>query len=149
VDVAALLRGAAAPFAPRVRTAGVTLSIDAPDGLGIRADRERLRQALANLIDNALDALATAGTPERRLALTAAAADGGVTLRVSDNGPGAAPDVLSRLFEPFFTGKAHGTGLGLAIVRRTVEAHGGSIRADGTNGMTFEIGLPVAGPVAA
>ena len=64
-----------------------------------------------------------------------------------DSGLGVPPDVLPRLFEPFFSCKPHGTGLGLAIVKRTVEAHGGRVAAvpagEGRHGMTFEMTLPL------
>jgi signal transduction histidine kinase len=68
------------------------------------------------------------------------------TLRVADTGRGVPPDVLPRLFEPFFSLKPTGTGLGLAIAKRTVDAHGGCIVASpGHPGMAFHIELPLAG----
>jgi signal transduction histidine kinase len=65
-------------------------------------------------------------------------------LSVTDTGPGIGPDVLDRVFEPFYTsGKRGGMGLGLAIVRRIVECHGGTIRAlPSETGAVFEIRLP-------
>jgi two-component system sensor histidine kinase FlrB len=66
-------------------------------------------------------------------------------LRISDNGPGIAPDVIERVFDPFFTTRAQGTGLGLAVVAMTVGNHGGEIsvqnRAGG--GAEFLINLPI------
>jgi PAS domain S-box-containing protein len=93
------------------------------------ADPFRLRQVFLNLIENALAAgpepvTVTAG-------FAAAELDGLPALRVTvaDDGPGFAPEILGRLFEPFVTTKMRGTGLGLAICRRLVEAHGGRIEA--------------------
>ena len=78
------------------------------------------------------------------------AASGREALEVADRGPGIAPEVQERLFEPFVTTKRSGTGLGLAIARRVVEAHGGTIAAaprDG-GGTVFRLVLPVeAAPV--
>jgi signal transduction histidine kinase len=66
-------------------------------------------------------------------------------LSVSDTGPGIPPEQLERIFQPFFTTKAHGIGLGLAITRRLVEDHGGYIRAEGNfgHGATLSVRLPV------
>jgi two-component system nitrogen regulation sensor histidine kinase GlnL len=65
-------------------------------------------------------------------------------LRVRDEGPGVAADILPRLFEPFVTGRTGGTGLGLAIVQRAVQAHGGLIFCDSHPGVgtTFTIYVP-------
>jgi C4-dicarboxylate-specific signal transduction histidine kinase len=107
------------------------------------ADREKLRQVLLNLIENAIDALAER-PGGRRLDVVVGREDGSATMRVSDNGPGVSADAMPHLFEPFFSLKPTGTGLGLAIARRTVEAHGGRIVAacEGA-GMTFEVELPL------
>ena len=69
-------------------------------------------------------------------------------VRVTDNGPGIAADVLPRIFEPFFTTKpkGEGTGLGLGIARQIVEKHGGSMRCESVPGATtFEVRLPIMG----
>jgi signal transduction histidine kinase len=66
-------------------------------------------------------------------------------LTVSDTGPGIAPDQVERIFQPFFTTKAHGIGLGLAITRRLVEDHGGYIRVEGHfgYGATLSVCIPL------
>ena len=70
-----------------------------------------------------------------------------VQVEVTDNGPGVTPDVMDKMFSPFFTTKARGSGLGLAIVRKIVDAHDGRIdvsaRPDG--GVRFRVTLPVTG----
>ena len=106
-------------------------------GLGdvpIRADRDQLRQVLANLIKNATDSLeaATAGAPDHpaRVTLTTRPTEHGVELRLTDSGSGFGDTQIDRVFEPYVTTKARGTGLGLAIVARIVEEHGGEVWAD-------------------
>jgi signal transduction histidine kinase len=142
VDLAELVRATVESFRPRLEAAGVGVRLDL-SAVVARADREKLRQALVNLIENAVDALAD-GAARRELSVTVGASNGSAAVRVSDTGPGVPAEVLPRLFEPFFSQKAHGTGLGLAIVRRTVEAHGGRVDAESDAGMTFRIVLPLA-----
>jgi signal transduction histidine kinase len=104
-----------------------------------------MRRVVINLIENAIDAL-TGSNGNALLSLALTTNNGNASLCVRDNGPGVSEETLARLFEPFFSLKDQGTGLGLAIAKRTVEAHGGQIRARATNGggLTFEIDLPLA-----
>jgi nitrogen fixation/metabolism regulation signal transduction histidine kinase len=97
----------------------------------IEADRGRLRQLLHNLIRNACEALEDTQGGLVELATQCRDRLGGemAEIRVEDNGPGIAPELLDRVFEPYVSGKSRGTGLGLAIVRRLVEEHGGSVAA--------------------
>jgi signal transduction histidine kinase len=143
-DLATLVRGTLARFAPRLERAGIAVDVALADGVTVLVDREKVQQVLVNVIENALDALVEDGA-DRRLHITVAAGDGTALLRVSDNGPGVAADAVARLFEPFFSLKAHGTGLGLAIAKRTIDAHGGRISAEaGTHaGMTMRVELPL------
>jgi signal transduction histidine kinase len=145
VDLGALVRATAEQFRARLESAGVDLRVDARDGIVAVADKEKLRQVLVNLIENAIDAMATTTRP-RQLALRLATDNGSACLAVADNGSGAASEDLPHLFEPFFSRKGHGTGLGLAIAKRTIDAHGGRIVAEGQPGagMTFSIDLPLA-----
>jgi signal transduction histidine kinase len=146
VDLAELVRVTLDPMRRRLAEADVTVVEDVRAGVVVRADREKLRQVVANLVDNALDALTTT-TDGRRLALSLATENGTATLCVCDTGPGVPEDAYPRLFEPFFSLKPAGTGLGLAIARRTVEAHGGHIVAEAAApcGTVFRIDLPTAG----
>ncbi|GJQ28184.1 MAG: hypothetical protein HBSAPP03_00680 [Phycisphaerae bacterium] len=114
----------------------------------VRGDAGLLRQALVNVIRNALEAMAEHGTPERVLTLRAAFEHASLVLMVRDTGPGVTPEVVTRMFNPFFTTRAAGTGLGLALVHRIVDAHGGVVRVrnnaergDGP-GACIEIVLP-------
>jgi signal transduction histidine kinase len=145
IDVGRLVRTTVEELRARLDTVEVQVDVEARDGVTVRADREKLRQVLINLIENAMDALREAAGP-RRLAVNVGRLNGTATVRLSDNGPGVPADALPRLFEPFFSLKTTGTGLGLAIARRTVEAHGGRIEASGTpgTGLTLRLELPLA-----
>lgn len=126
------------------------------DDLVVTGDDGALRQVLANLLSNARvhtpagTTVTTSVTSSGTGALGATA--GSVTITVRDDGPGIDPDLVGRLFDRFARGDAArspgtGTGLGLAIARAVVDAHGGTIDADGTPGATtFVVTLPVAGP---
>jgi len=146
LDLAELARATAESYEARLKAAGVEMELALSPGTVVRADREKLRQVLVNLLDNAMDALAEARGP-RRIGLTVGSANGTAMLRVADSGPGVAAHVLGRLFEPFFSLKEKGTGLGLAIAKRTVEAHGGTIEATSPPdaGLTMQIALPLSG----
>lgn len=87
-------------------------------------DPDRFRQALLNVCLNAVEAMKDGGT----LRLSLKTQGNFVSLEVRDNGPGIPQDILSRIFDPYFTTKSQGTGLGLAMVLKVTEAHGGSVR---------------------
>ncbi len=110
----------------------------------VRLGREQLVQVLLNLVLNAADATGPSG----HIRVEAAPSARGVRLAVSDDGPGVAPDVRERLFEPFVTTKeiGKGTGLGLAVCRGLVEAIGGTIELDTSvaRGARFVLELPRA-----
>jgi two-component system NtrC family sensor kinase len=109
-------------------------------------DKDQVKQALTNLITNALDVMPRGGT----LKIMAGNEDLNdvryVFLKVSDTGQGIDEDNLSRIFEPFYTTKktGHGTGLGLSITRKIVEEHGGFIKAERNpgEGSTFSLYFP-------
>ena len=131
------------------RGRGVTLVQSVPDGLTAHADAHRLRQALANLIDNAIKYGREGGMVEVRGRELGAQQ---VEVSVRDDGPGIAGEALERVFERFYRAdKARareqgGTGLGLAIVKNVVQAHGGDVRVESTpgRGTEFFIRLPAA-----
>jgi two-component system NtrC family sensor kinase len=131
---------------------GVTIVADIADGMVLPADRQRLQQALLNLVKNAIQAVGPDG--EVRISARRVAADerdkhdeGAIEIVVADNGAGIAPEVLPRIFDPFFTTKdvGKGMGLGLFIVYQVVEEHGGSIVATSTpgRGTAFTLRLPL------
>jgi two-component system, OmpR family, sensor histidine kinase BaeS len=145
-DLAELANAAVSAFASQADAKGVELRCDA-ERILLEADRERLKQVLFNLVDNALRHAPAGGWVKLELKREAGAA----ILAVSDNGPGIPAEQLPRLFERFFRGDAArsretgGSGLGLAIAKAIVVLHGGSIRAlnllDG--GARFEVRLPL------
>lgn len=124
----------------------VTLDVDVPKDLPLVALAEdELVQILLNLLLNAADAVPREGG---RISLRASAIDGGVRVEIVDNGPGVAPEVKDRLFEPFTTTKevGKGTGLGLAVCRGLLEAAGGTIGLEsGDAGARFVFVVPRAG----
>jgi two-component system sensor kinase FixL len=111
------------------RDTGVRLEFKlSPSASLILADKVQIQQVVLNLMRNALEAMSEnrAGS----LTVEASAIPGGwVEVRISDTGPGLAPEVLDRLFQPFVTTKAEGMGVGLSICRTIIEAHGGEISA--------------------
>lgn len=123
VDAAGLLAEAVAALGP-ADAARVSLAL-APGLPPFALDAPLVRQALANLLENALQAAPAPGAIELGLE----PGEGGLVVRVRDHGPGFPAGEEERAFEPFFTRKARGSGLGLAVVRRVVEGHGGRARA--------------------
>jgi signal transduction histidine kinase len=101
---------------------------------------EPLRHAFSNLLRNAAEAMDGRGTID-----VAIAGEGrGIVISVADHGPGIAPELRGRVFEPYVTTKHQGTGLGLALVRQTVDAHQGTIAVSETagGGATFTLVFP-------
>ncbi|MGN6519065.1 MAG: ATP-binding protein [Dokdonella sp.] len=113
----------------------------------VRVDAVRLRQALHNLIKNALEAIGETRKPQLVVATRVLEQDGEawVELSVADNGPGLPADFGERWFEPYTTSKTRGTGLGLAVVKKIAEEHGGSVRAENRaeGGARFTVRLPL------
>jgi signal transduction histidine kinase len=101
----------------------------------------RLRQVFVNLLANAAQAGA------RRIEVRGVARDGTAAVEIRDDGPGVAPELAERIFDPFTSGRRDGTGLGLAVSRRIVERHGGELRlvAEARPGATFVLRIPLSG----
>jgi two-component system nitrogen regulation sensor histidine kinase NtrY len=112
----------------------------------VMADPEAIKRAVANLVDNAAEAMREAILKEITISTSLVASRDAVELVVSDTGQGVSHDVKERLFLPYFSTKQRGTGLGLAIVSRIIEEHHGSIRVEENRpfGSRFVIELPVA-----
>jgi signal transduction histidine kinase len=133
----------------RLASNGVALDLRVDGPLGsVAADEAQFELALLNLVTNALDAMPDGGT----LTLAATPRDGHVRIEVRDTGSGIAPDVLSRVFEPWVTTKpaGRGTGLGLSITRDLITSLGGTIGVSTAagQGTTFTIDLPTADAAA-
>jgi signal transduction histidine kinase len=110
------------------------------------ADPVQLQQVILNLVMNAVEAMSHAGHGMRTLALRTEVDPAGMVLvRVVDSGPRVDPEVVKKMFQPFFTTKSSGMGMGLSICQTIVEAHGGRLTAAPNNphGMEFQIILPL------
>jgi nitrogen fixation/metabolism regulation signal transduction histidine kinase len=152
VDLGELLEGLAKSTVPADSPARIECVGEAPLVMG---HYEPLRRAFQNLLLNAVEAQGHGGTGAQGLgdgaaiavSLAAVELEGrpAVRVEIADRGPGIAPDTIGRVFEPYFTTKAHGTGLGLAIVRQTILDHGGTITAANApgGGAAFTVTLPV------
>jgi hypothetical protein len=115
----------------------------------VMADSEAIKRALANLVDNAAEAVQGAMVREIQISTLLVASRDAVEITVADTGHGVTQELKERLFLPYFSTKKRGTGLGLAIVSRIVEDHRGSIRVEENRpvGTRFVVELPLADAV--
>jgi PAS domain S-box-containing protein len=126
----------------RFHSLGVTASVELPDGLAVDGYPAELRQVFTNIIANAAEAAGSGGTVSIRARKVDAGPDdageisqAGAVVEVVDNGPGIPPDVMNRIFQPFFTTKGErGTGLGLWVSQGIVRKHGGKLQLRNNNG---------------
>ena len=128
---------------PQFEAHRVTLREDlAPFLPAVELDEGQIRQALMNILMNAIQILKEGGSVSVQ---SGVAPDGGVTVSVIDDGPGIKPEDRRRIFEVFYSNRPGGTGLGLAIAARILQAHGGSIAVEdgpGGKGARFVLRLP-------
>lgn len=130
IAVSDLLTDAMQSVEPLFRQKEVGLRVEPPNCEFIMVgSRKALASALVSLLENALQVSNVGGQVVLRANAGESSGRTVVRLSVVDNGPGIAPDVLERVFEPFFTTRAQGTGLGLAIALGVARAHGGTIEA--------------------
>jgi PAS domain S-box-containing protein len=147
-DMNQVAEQALALFAGRLD--GITIECDLePDLPPVLADPEAIRRALANLIDNAAEAMQ--GSLLRELGVSSSLSEDGtaVEIAVSDTGLGLTDEIRERLFLPFYSTKQRGTGLGLSIAAKIVQEHGGSLRAEANTpkGARFLMRLPLMEPL--
>ena len=114
----------------RAADAGVGIEVRGSRELSLNADNKKLRQALLNLVLNAMQASSRGATVTLEVAKSCA--DGSAVIRVMDRGQGMTPDVLERIRKPYYTTKEGGSGLGIAVARGIIEQHGGTLRFDST-----------------
>jgi two-component system nitrogen regulation sensor histidine kinase NtrY len=100
-----------------------------PPSLEVQADSQLLDQLLLNLVRNAIDAMRETNSPQ--LGLSGQLDYGRVVIKVTDNGPGIADELIEQIFVPFFTTKRDGSGIGLSLCRQIMTAHGGDIAVSG------------------
>ena len=152
VDVNLMVRDTVLLLEHQMRSAGVAVATELNEDLPeVAGNRGKLQQVLVNLVLNAKDALQEKGSGSVRI-LTARTSKG-VEIRVEDNGVGMAPEVLRKIYDPFFTTKSNpkegqrkGTGLGLAVTYGIVQEHAGTIEVSSTlgEGTVFKLELPAA-----
>jgi signal transduction histidine kinase len=144
IEVEPLVRELMEIFSPQAEARGVSLTADAKlAGAHARADRDRLIQAMSNIIGNALKFTPEGGS----ISLRVTSEDGMIHLAVSDTGPGIPEENLSHIWDPYWQMNRNarmGAGLGLAIVKGIVDAHGGRITVDSSagSGTTFDVAIP-------
>jgi signal transduction histidine kinase len=129
-------------FTPTARQANIEIKCYLPADLPpLRLDADLFKQALLNLMLNSEQAMPGGG----ELTITAARDGDGICLSLIDTGKGMSPEVLDKVFRPFFSTKASGSGLGLPMVRKIVEAHGGRIdvQSEVGKGTKFTLRLPI------
>ena len=134
------------PLRQRLRLENIDLNVQAEPALPpVHGDLIALGQVFINLIANAEDAMA--GSDNKKLTIKISRRDEAVLVRVTDSGSGMSPEVMAKIYEPFYTTKevGKGTGIGLAISYGIIQDHGGSITCRSTPGVgtTFTIALPV------
>jgi two-component system, sporulation sensor kinase E len=141
-DPAELLEEIAEFAQPEAERQGISLRLEVASNLPqVLMDKRHMKQALLNLIQNGLAAMSEGGT----LGLKAEYGDDEVRLSVSDTGTGIPEELLTKIFEPYFTTKKSGTGLGLTITFKIIKEHSGEISLESKEGKgsTFTIHLPV------
>ena len=150
VPVRDLVRDVADAYQMVAEEKGVTLTVDLPADLSVQVDTGRIRQVLANLLDNAVKYTPPGGC----ISLTATSISNGpnegerVRIEVSDTGVGISPEEQPRIWDRLYRGdrsrSEKGLGLGLSLVQAVVQAHGGRVQVDSTpgEGSTFRIDLP-------
>lgn len=142
-DIRKLVEEAAALALVGSRERGVATVFEFEPGSDVvMADRVQIQQVLINLMRNAMDAMQESEV--RELLVRTFPEEGGISVVVSDTGPGISDEIAAQLFKPFVTTKPGGMGVGLSISRRIVEAHGGEISASRNEwgGASFRFTLP-------
>jgi signal transduction histidine kinase len=149
IDLGAEIRDAVELAVSRTRDLGVRFEVDGEvDAIELVTDASLLQRALTNLLINAAEASqSTRGKSGDGLVCVRADRNttDRIAVRIEDNGPGIPPELMDRIFNPFFTTKDKGTGLGLAIVHQIAELLGGSVRAANRpgGGAAFTLLIPV------
>jgi signal transduction histidine kinase len=144
VDLGALAGEVANLMTPQARASGVEMHFEAPaEPALMRGDADLLKQAILNLVTNALEAMKTDGKGGS-LRLKVDRAGDTVSVEISDSGPGIPPEVRDKVFQLYFTTKERGSGIGLAMTFRAVQLHNGTVdfTSELGRGTTFRLQFP-------
>lgn len=130
-DLRGVANSAAEALSALAHSQSVNISIEVPEGLEVMLERHRIERVFINLVGNAIEAMPEGGA----ITIRAVQEDGSVRVEIHDTGPGIAPEIRGRLFQPFVTArKRSGLGLGLALARQAVMDHGGDMWVDSRSG---------------
>jgi hypothetical protein len=143
-DINEVIESALAMFNGRLDGIGLRKSL-APQLPKVMADAEAMKRAVANLVDNAAEAMQDSLVREIQISTSLVASHDAVEIVVADSGHGVTSELKEKLFLPYFSTRKRGTGLGLAIVSRVIDEHHGSIRVEENKpvGARFIVELPV------
>jgi hypothetical protein len=143
-DINEVIESALAMFNGRLDGIGLRKSL-AAELPKVMADAEAIKRAVANLVDNAAEAMQDSLVREIQISTSLVASRDAVEITVADTGHGVTRELKEKLFLPYFSTRKRGTGLGLAIVSRVIEEHHGSIRVEENQpvGARFIVELPV------
>jgi two-component system sensor kinase FixL len=144
-DIDKIVEEASALALLGARTGGVVVRIElSHERPTAFVDRIQIQQVVVNLVRNAVEAMGQ--SLEKRLTIATQRAGDGVTVSVTDSGPGIRSDIAERLFTPYVTTKEKGMGIGLSICRQIIDAHGGRIGVESmpTGGTRFFFTLPLS-----
>jgi two-component system, NtrC family, nitrogen regulation sensor histidine kinase NtrY len=143
-DINEVIESALSLFNGRLDGIGLYKSL-APDLPKVMADAEAIKRAVANLVDNAAEAMQDSLVREIQITTALVASHDAVEITIADTGHGVTSELKEKLFLPYFSTRKRGTGLGLAIVSRVIEEHHGSIRVEENRpvGTRFIVELPV------
>ncbi len=140
-DLSEAINKAVSSLTDEGRKSSIEIDYQSHETVMVRASVEKLQQVFINLIKNSIQAMPDGG--KVAIAVDASGKDG-VIINVSDTGPGFPPEVLSKIFQPYFTTKVDGSGLGLALAYKTIADYGGTIEAinNPDSGASIRITLP-------
>ena len=141
-NIESVIEAAVSYLLPQIEESCTTVVCDLPEEPVVcEVDPDLMKRAFMNIVKNAVEAMGRKGTLRIHVS---SESDDSVTLCFRDEGPGLPPDMLDKIFNPFFTGKEGGTGLGLAIVHRIIECNRGHVAAGNAagGGAVFEVTLP-------
>jgi PAS domain S-box-containing protein len=143
-DLSKVLEDVAALLEARIKTESIRIERDIGEGIFCKGDSDALKQVFLNVGINAIESIRKGREQGLIRMVCRSGADGGVAVEIRDNGEGIKRDLVSRIFDPFFSTKATGTGMGLSVARKIIQTHGGrvSIESEIDKGATCKIWLP-------